>query len=140
MVLLHSMWSPFDRSCKTMMIIVVFLGMCKTFFYMRIFARFSPIVTMLTSVIADLKDFFIFFMILIMMFSCQISIIGIANFKVEGLLRDTFYEQYEEDWTQIIGYPQEELKAIGPIFGNIMTVFRASMGDFTMVWASLYID
>ena len=122
------------------MIIVVFLGTGKTFFFLRIFDKFSPIVTMLTNVISDLKIFIMFFSILILMFALQISIIGLSNFKVDGKFKETFYEEHKKDWKQIIGYPQEEHKYIGTFFGNIMTVFRASMGDFTLVWASLYLD
>lgn len=105
MCLCQSIFSPFDKLPKLLIIIVSFLAMGKTFFYLRIISQFSPIVTMLTSVIADLKNFFIFFMILILMFSLQISILGLANFKVEGKFRDTFHEEHDKDWTQIIGYP-----------------------------------
>ena len=60
---------------------------------------------MLTNVISDLKIFILFFSILILMFALQISIIGIANFKVDGKFKETFGEEHNQDWTQIIGYP-----------------------------------
>ena len=59
---------------------------------------------------------------------------------MDGKFKDTFFEENNKDWTQIIGYPQEEHKYIGTFFGNVMTVFRAALGDFTVVWASLYLD
>ena len=140
MCICQSIYSPFDRVPKLLIILVTFLAMGKTFFYMRIISQFSPIVTMLTSVIADLKNFFIFFMILILMFSLQISILGLGNYKVEGTFRDTFHEDINKDWTQIIGYPQEEHKYIGTFLGNIMSVFRAALGDFSVIGASLYLE
>ena len=68
-MVLHSIYSPLELRCKITMMIVVFLGMGKTFFYLRIFDGLSPIVTMLARVIKDLQAFLLFFMILIVMFS-----------------------------------------------------------------------
>lgn len=59
---------------------------------------------------------------------------------MEGTFRDTFHEDINKDWTQIIGYPQEEHKYIGTFLGNIMSVFRAALGDFSVIGASLYLE
>jgi hypothetical protein len=38
------------------------------------------------------------------------------------------------------GYPGEEFKYIGLFVGNLLAVFRASMGDFSIINASLYLS
>ena len=73
---------------KQWMIVVVLLSMGKTFFYLRIFDRLSPIVTMLTKVIADLKIFMLFFFIMIIKFSLILDVMGIGNINIEGPFRD----------------------------------------------------
>jgi hypothetical protein len=39
-----------------------------------------------------------------------------------------------------VGYPMEEFKFIGLFAGNIIAVFRAAMGDFSIISASLYME
>ena len=78
-VILHSMYDPLEVQCKITISFVGFLGMGKTFFYLRIFENLSPIVTMLINVLYDLKVFLLFFFILIFMFAMQLSITGIGN-------------------------------------------------------------
>jgi len=58
------------------MIIVTVVCLLKTFFFMRIVKSFSYIVTMIISVVADLKVFMLFFFILIIMFSMIFDIIA----------------------------------------------------------------
>ena len=132
-------YSPFEFAVKLTMSVVIFLGMGKTFFFLRIFESLSPIVTMLTCVISDLKIFMLFFLILIVMFSLQISICGLGNTNVEGNFRDTFYDPHKHE-NEVMGYPMEEFKFIGLFAGNIISVFRAAMGDFSIISASLYMN
>lgn len=132
-------YSPFEFAVKLTMSVVIFLGMGKTFFFLRIFESLSPIVTMLTCVISDLKIFMLFFLILIVMFSLQISICGLGNTNVEGNFRDTFYDPHRHE-LEVMGYPMEEFKFIGLFAGNIISVFRAAMGDFSIISASLYMN
>ena len=132
-------YSPFEFVVKLAMSVVIFLGMGKTFFFLRIFESLSPIVTMLTCVIQDLKIFMLFFLILIVMFSLQISILSLGNLKVEGNFRDTFYDPHVHD-DEVIGYPMEEYKFIGLFAGNIISVFRAAMGDYAFISNSLYME
>jgi len=66
------------------MMIILFLGLIKTFFFLRIFDALSPIVTMLTNVIYDLRIFLLFYGILIFLFSLMIGILGIGNIDIPG--------------------------------------------------------
>lgn len=66
---LHMFGDPFDQANKGALQTVVFLGMGKTLFFLRLFHGLSPIVTMLINVIADLKVFIFFFLILVVLFS-----------------------------------------------------------------------
>lgn len=114
------------------MIIVILLSMGKTFFYLRIFDRLSPIVTMLTTVIKDLQVFMLFFFILIVKFALIIDIMGLGNRKVDGAFKDAF--------AGADSYPGNEFERIGLYFGNVLTVFRATMGDFSLINSSGYLN
>jgi hypothetical protein len=140
-VILHAALDPLGLPCKVTTSVVGFLGMGKTFFYLRIFDSLSPIVTMLTNVFADLKVFLLFFMILIFMFAMQISITGLGNKQVPGPMRENFYdpELDYEDPNLVFGEPYEEFKHLNLFAGNFLMVFRASMGDFSMIATSLYL-
>jgi hypothetical protein len=131
-VILHSILSPYHLVCKLTMFIVVFLGMVKTFFYLRIFDALSPIVTMIARVVRDLGVFMLFFSILILMFSILLDILGLSNRNIEGKFQDEFAGVES-------GYPGEEFAQIGLFWGNILLVFRAAMGDFTMINSSIYL-
>ena len=89
---------------KISMIIVIFICMAKTFFFMRIVKAFSYIVTMIFGVVGDLRVFLLFFVILIVMCSMIFDVIAINN--------------------------ADEYKYIGPYFGNMMSTLRLSLGDF----------
>lgn len=54
-IVLQNVYSPFDLTCKILMIIIILLALVKTFFFLRIFSQLSPIVTMLTNVVYDLR-------------------------------------------------------------------------------------
>jgi hypothetical protein len=114
---------------KQWMIVVVLLSMGKTFFYLRIFDRLSPIVTMLTKVIADLKIFMLFFFIMIIKFSLILDVMGIGNINIEGPFRDKWLVAAENGEE----YPGWEYSRIGVFFGSILSVFRISMGDFPII-------
>ena len=82
------------------MYVVVLLCLTKTFFYLRIFDAFSPIVTMIARVMKDLQVFTFFFMLLIWMFAILIGVLGLGNLEVEGGFRDEFFGKE--------GYPSSE--------------------------------
>jgi len=62
---------------KCVMIVVILLCLMKLFFFLRIFMKLSYIVTMIMQVMKDLRTFFIFFTILIVMFSLVFDVITI---------------------------------------------------------------
>lgn len=114
---------PFELISKILSINVVILALSKTFFFLRIFEDLSPIVTMLTNVIIDLKVFLLFYTILIILFSLLIGILGVGNKNVPGEFQDN-YQDEESD------YPGEEYKYTGLFIGNILSTLRMSLGDF----------
>lgn len=68
--------------CRINMIVLIFMLLIKTFFFLRIFVALSYLVTMLRMVIIDLKIFLLFYSILSFVFSLWISILGVGNFEV----------------------------------------------------------
>ena len=134
-VILHTYLDPFSLPCKLTMTIVIFLGMGKTFFFLRIFENLSPIVTMLSNVVVDLGPFMLFFFTLIVMFSMQLGIIGLANIVRDGKFKDEFEKSQDE-----LAHPGSEDYVIGSFLGNMMYVFRAAMGDFSLLQGSIYLS
>ena len=65
------------------MIIVIALAIIRTFKQMRIIEMFAHIVEMLFQVASDLKEFILFYLIIIVLFSMLISVLGIGNPKIE---------------------------------------------------------
>lgn len=98
---LHDTWS---LTSKITMIIITVVCLLKTFFFMRIVKSFSYIVTMILSVVSDLKVFMLFFFILIIMFSMIFNVIA-PN-------------------------PADEYRHVGLFWGNVLTTLRLSLGDF----------
>lgn len=89
---------------KITIIFVILICLLKTFFFMRIIQSFSYIVTMIMSVVADLKVFMIFFTILILMFSMVFDVIAKND--------------------------AAEYQHVGWFMGNFLTTLRLSLGDF----------
>lgn len=89
---------------KLVLVGVILAGLLKLFFFMRIVERFSYIVTMITSVFADLQTFLLFYFILIVMFSLVFDLIS-TN-------------------------PAPEYAKVGPFVGNLFATLRLSLGDF----------
>jgi hypothetical protein len=124
--------SPFILLSKILMIIVVILALIKTFFFLRIFESLSPIVTMLTNVIYDLRIFLFFYTILLVLFSLLFGILGVGNVKVPG--------GFKEEWEgEDKDFPGEEYKYTGLLVGNFLYTLRASLGDFDFA-ASVLLD
>ena len=118
--------SPEDTICKILMITIILLAVMKTFFYLKIFGSLSPIVTMLTNVIYDLKVFMFFYIILIVLFSLLLGVLGLGNKHINGGFKDMFGSM-----TVLDEYPGSEYENVGVFLGNILTVLRMSMGDFS---------
>lgn len=81
---------PEDIACKILMIFIILLAVIKTFFYLKIFAALSPIVTMLANVIYDLRIFMLFYIILIVLFSLLLGVLGLGNKNIEGGFKNMY--------------------------------------------------
>ena len=89
------------KSVKILIIAALFV---KMIFYLRIFETFSFLVSMLENVLIQLKAFFIFFMMVVIAFSCFIQVLlPESSASYEGT-----------------GY-----------FSYIMLSLRTAIGDFT---------
>jgi len=75
---------PRSLTCKIIMILIIFLGLLRTFTFLKIVASLSPIVTMLTNVVYDLRIFLFFYVILTVLFSLLLGIIGLGNRDIDG--------------------------------------------------------
>ena len=80
--------SPFSLVCKILMLLIIFLGLLRTFTFLKIVSSLSPIVTMLTNVVYDLRIFLFFYLILTVLFSLLLGILGLGNRKIEGNFKD----------------------------------------------------
>jgi hypothetical protein len=89
---------------KIVIMIVILATMMKTFEAMRVILSFSYIVTMIKSVIVDLRVFLTFYMIMVISLSMLFDVIA----------RNT----------------STEYKLVGHSFGNIFATLRLSLGDF----------
>ena len=61
---------------KCVLILLICVAMAKTFYFMRVLESFSPIVMRLLNVISGLRDFLLFYLILIGLFSMAFNIFG----------------------------------------------------------------
>lgn len=93
-----------DISSKIVMITLIFICCVKTLFYLKILKSFSYIVTMVISVVYDLRYFVTFYIILLTFFSLLLDVVG-RNYSKEYLKLSWFV-------------------------GNWLAVFRLALGDF----------
>jgi len=139
-LILQNTAGPTVLVSKILMITILFLALIKTFFFLRIFTALSPIVTMLTNVIYDLRIFLFFYSILIVLFSLQLGILGIGNPNIEGNFKKSFGADAERDdeGEFVAGdKPGAEYDYLGLFLGNLITTLRMSMGDFGFDSANL---
>lgn len=110
---------PDDLQAQITMTLVLLLALIKSLFFLRIFDSLSYLVTLLRSVIYDLRIFMLFYAILMFMFSLILGVLGLSNFSrdpelVEGLGNSV---------------PGIEYQHIGYLIGNMIHVVRISIGD-----------
>ena len=94
-IVFQNLAGPLELVSKVLMMIILLLGLIKTFFFLRIIDILSPIVTMLTNVIYDLRIFLFFYGLLIYLFSLMLGILGVGNIKIPGGFRETYWESWE---------------------------------------------
>jgi hypothetical protein len=75
-IVFQFMDEPAHLSCTISMSLVLLLALMKSLFFLRIFDNLSYLVTMIRSVIYDLRIFLIFYIILISMFSLVMGVLG----------------------------------------------------------------
>lgn len=83
-VISQNFTDSFTLRNKLLMTIIFLQQIVKSFFYLRIFNSLSYIVTMIYTVIADLKVFLLFFTILIVLFGQIFAVLGVGNSKFKG--------------------------------------------------------
>lgn len=117
------------------MYIVLLSAIRRTFNFLRIFSFLSHIVTMLSTVIFQLRIFMTFFFILCLLISLQYCVIGIGNVNVPGQFRTLYYKKGEpSDMSE--DAPNKEYRQIGMFLGNLIQVFRLAIGDFAIIGSS----
>jgi len=97
MSIIHGILTPYHNISIILMCLVALLAIRRTFNFLRIFTALSPIVTMLSNVIWQLRIFMTFFMIQTLLFSLMLGVLGIGNYKLEGEFRKTFYQKVDPD-------------------------------------------
>lgn len=102
-IIFQNLAGPLTLVSKVLMMIILFLGLIKTFFFLRIIEILSPIVTMLTNVIYDLRIFLFFYGLLIYLFSLMVGILGVGNIEIPGGFRDAYWEAWDKDGEEYPG-------------------------------------
>jgi len=77
---------------KLLMTVILLQQIIKTFFFMRIFETLSYIVTMINTVVYDLRVFLFFYFILIVFFSMIFAVLGVGNDNIEGEFQEFITE------------------------------------------------
>ena len=135
--------NPFFLANKALLVSVIIYQIGKTMFFLRIFDTLSYLVTMIYTVLYDLRIFMIFYMILIFFFSLIMCVLSMCNYKIPGKFQDE-YNLYK-DMTEMelaqknIHLTYQEYKVIGPMWGNMFNMIRLSLGDFDFD-ASVYLS
>lgn len=107
---------------------VILLAIFKTFYFMRIFKNFSGIVIMLVNVIIDLRIFVFFYAFIVFLFGLIFMVIGAGNEDVPGKLNEEYKQSLKSG--EEFELPNPEYEVIGHFWGNMLYVFRTSVGDF----------
>ena len=141
MSLLHIIFDPFQFISKVVMIFTILLSIVRTFKLMKIFSAFSPIVTMLSNVVYDLRIFLFFYIILTALFSLLFGVLGVGNRRINSNFYDVFGKEKDNEPEDEEGgdYPGVEFKHVGKLFGYFLETLRISTGDFTIIDSSIYL-
>ena len=86
---------------------------------------------MINQVMSDLKEFIAFYIILLVKFSCILSILGVGNYDITDneALKELIKESQESD-ERTDDYPGYEYLDINKFSQNIVTILRFSLGDY----------
>jgi len=137
-----------DLTCKLLLVITASTAIIKTFFFMRIFKELSYLVTMIFQVFIDLTPFLLFYLILIVFFSLYFGILGLGNFNVGTVYRNTVIAEWKEmnkgkDWIKGTKFPypstyqdnsaanlMPEYQFMPKFFAYWFSTFNVSLGNF----------
>lgn len=142
-------YGPDHLASKIVMIIIVFMALIKTFFFLRIFESFTPLVVMLTKVVSDLKIFLFFYAILLIFFGNAYAVLGVSNYNRPGGFKEKYGKELKQGISKdtdseilenFLEIPGSEYLNVGLYFGEIMYTFRASIGDNAIIDSSPYLD
>jgi hypothetical protein len=121
------------------MCIIVALLVVKTFFFLRIFPLFTPIVVMLTNVVYDLRIFLVFYFILIAFSSQLFAVLGLGNPNYDELASTGRLLKGKGGGgtrEEVLVGPAKYYNGVGLHLGSFFWAFRVSLGDFHIITAS----
>ena len=85
-----------------------------------------------------------FFIILIIGFSVLLDVLSIGNIDIPGSFRDKYKSDYDAKILSektgdpyLPTYPGAEFSRIGLFWGNVLNVFKAAVGDYSIINSSL---
>lgn len=135
-IIVSVVYGPYLLFCKITLMAIVLIIISKSFFFLRIFPSFTPIVVMLNTVIYDLKIFLLFYLFLLLMYGQTLAVLGVGNLNRGGLFKQRFGDQTGADEA----YPGQEYHGIGKFVGYLLWAMRISLGDYEIVEASQYLE
>lgn len=136
-IIVSVVYGPYLLFCKITIMTIIIIIISKSFFFLRIFPSFTPIVVMLNTVIYDLKIFLVFYIFLLLMYGQTLAVLGVGNINRTGLFQDRYGNREHLDEP----YPGEEYHGIGQMAGYFLWAMRISLGDYdTVVEASQYLE
>jgi len=134
---------PYHWVSKLLMIVVGILAIRRTFNFMRVFTKLSPIVTMLTNVFWRLRIFMTFYVILLLLFSLIFGVIGLGNYNLVGDYRTNFWIQNPQSSDPMDGELSEDAPTIvyfkiGQMASNFVQTLQLSLGDFSLLGPTIF--
>ena len=120
--ILHLTRDPYQYESKFILILNLIMSLTRSMKLMRIMEAFSPIVTMMSGVVGEFKDFMLFFFILLCFFSMGLSIMQIDDPQnSKNYLASELASPY--------GYNGSEYKYLPGTVTNFISMVRVSTGD-----------
>lgn len=118
------------------MVIVLFLTTLKSLNYLQIIESVSILVNLVTQVIYDLRLFMIFFLILVYMFALVVGTIGVGNLYLKG--GEAIVSKGKGSKKKMLDL--DNYYFIEQFFGNIIDMYRYSLGDIDIGRATILKD
>lgn len=112
-----------NEGSQILMIVTTLIMLVKTFFYLRIFKSLSFLVSMLSQVFLDLRPFFFFYSILIILFGVILAILDYGNYEFSD-------NEVTRGIQQTATGPDREYLMVDKLVAKFIVVLRVSIGDF----------